>query len=309
MQLNRYKTKFKESLQETYPVTEIDSFFKLLAEAYLNMSRLEVAMNPGKELLVNEENQLDAARSRLLNFEPIQYILGETEFYGLAFSVNKYVLIPRPETEELVEWILQDLATKAENIPSNSQLPTSNSPLIIHHSSLKILDIGTGSGCIPVSLAKNLPQASVYGLDVSVEALKVARVNAELNQVSVELLEKDILKAQSLPEAYDVIVSNPPYVRELEKEAMHQNVLAHEPDLALYVKEADPLIFYRKIADLAHKALTKDGSLYFEINEYLKEDMQALLTETGFKEIEFKKDIFGKYRMCKARLFKKKDGL
>ena len=234
--------------------------------------------------------QFEKALQRLLQQEPIQYVLGDTEFFGYPFQVNQHTLIPRPETEELVAWIIEDMKNKNQ---ANSQ----QKPL---KSTITILDIGTGSGCIPISLAKELPQAKVSSIDVSEEALQVARKNSALNKVAVNFIQQDILKAENLQEKYDVIVSNPPYVRELEKEQMHQNVLDFEPELALFVQNDDPLIFYRKIAQLAKNALIENGKLYFEINEYLPEEMVSLLEEIGYQNIELKKDIFGKFRMCKA---------
>jgi release factor glutamine methyltransferase len=220
--------------------------------------------------------------SKLKKEIPIQYILGETEFFDLKFKVNNKVLIPRPETEELIEWVLK-----------NSKLKTQNSKL-------NILDIGTGSGCIAISLAKNLPNAEVYAIDISSEAIKIAQKNAEINKVSVNFIETDILKIEELQYTFDIIVSNPPYVRELEKEKMHQNVLANEPHLALFVENDNPLLFYDKIADLAKSYLTKNGNLYFEINQYLGKETVDLLKSKGFNTIELKKDLFDVDRMIKA---------
>jgi len=220
---------------------------------------------------------------RLKNFEPIQYIVGETEFYGLPFKVNRHTLIPRPETEELVEWII-----------SGQKLITNNPK------SITILEVGTGSGCIAISLAKNLPNSRIFALDVSVEALKIARENAEINEVEIEFFQTDILTVEDLPKQFDIIVSNPPYVRELEKELMQQNVLRYEPESALYVANEDPLVFYRVISKLAKNHLKPNGTLFFEINEYLATEMIALLKSEGFQNIEINKDIFGKDRMLKC---------
>ena len=290
MKLKTYKTEFYEQLFPLFPEMEVESFFYLLTESYLEKTRIQLALEPDFELNSTQLQQFEKALQRLLQQEPIQYILGDTEFFGYPFQVNQHTLIPRPETEELVAWIIEDVKNKNQE---NSQ----HKPL---NSNITILDIGTGSGCIPISLAKELPQAKVSSIDVSEEALQVARKNSTLNEIVVNFIQQDILKAECLPEKYDVVVSNPPYVRKLEKEQMHQNVLDFEPELALFVENDDPLIFYRKIAQLAKNALTENGKLYFEINEYLPEEMVSLLEEIGYQDIELKKDIFGKFRMCKA---------
>tara|TARA_B100000678_G_scaffold115582_1_gene96731 strand:- start:20617 stop:21498 length:882 start_codon:yes stop_codon:yes gene_type:complete len=292
LKLKEFKAEFFRKLLPLFPETEVESFFYLLTEAYLEKKRIQLALEP--ELEINEEQleQFQKALGRLLQQEPIQYILGNTEFFGYPFQVNQHTLIPRPETEELVAWIIEDVKNK-------NQENSHHKPL---NSKITILDIGTGSGCIPISLAKELPYAKISSIDVSKEALQMAQRNAELNEVEVNFIQQDILTTESLPEKYDVIVSNPPYVRILEKEMMHQNVLDFEPDLALFVENENPLIFYRKIAQLAKEALTENGTLYFEINEYLPEEMKSLLKGFGYKEIELKKDIFGKNRMCSASL-------
>jgi release factor glutamine methyltransferase len=210
---------------------------------------------------------------------PIQYLLGKTEFYGLTFCVSPDVLIPRPETEELVQWILSE----AE-----------------HFENLTILDIGTGSGCIPVTLAKHLPQAQISAIDVSEAALQMAQKNAQMNQVSVALIQQDILQTEKLNDTYNIIVSNPPYVRELEKAEIRPNVLEHEPHLALFVPDDDALKFYRKIAELAMVHLSPNGLLFFEINQYLGTQTVELLHEIGFESVELRKDLYGNDRMIRA---------
>ena len=284
MKLARFKEKFTKSLKEEYPLQEVNSFFNLLTEAFLGMTRLQVALDPEKEVSAMEQQNLEDALHRLKQHEPIQYILGETEFFGLTFKVDENVLIPRPETEELVEWILAD----AKNL---------------EQSEIQILDIGTGSGCIAISLAKHLPNAKVAAIDISEGALETAKKNAEINKVNVEFLQQDILVAETLPAKYDIIVSNPPYVRELEKKEMQANVLDNEPAGALYVKDEDPLVFYRKITALAKENLKKGGTLYFEINQYLGEETKALLTNNYFTA-SLKKDIFGNDRMLKGKFQK-----
>ena len=281
MTVRTLKNQFAETLSELYPSEEIQSFFSILSEKHLGMSRLELTLN--SEMILSEavsEKYIEALK-RLQTHEPIQYIIGDTEFYGLQFKVNKHTLIPRPETEELVDWICTESKTK-NSAPTN------------------ILDIGTGSGCIAISLSKNILVSSVSAIDFSEEALDVAKHNALLNSVDIDFIKMDILNALELPAQYDVIVSNPPYVRNLEKEMMQSNVLHFEPDSALFVSDDDPLIFYKKIACLARKHLTENGSLYFEINEYFSKDMVNMLIEFDFKDIKVKNDFFGKERMIKC---------
>lgn len=289
MTVKAFREYFSSELKPEYPATEIQTFFQRLAEAYLGMTRIEVTLNPDKKLTKSEENRLQMALKRLLQHEPLQYILGETEFYGLPFLVNSDVLIPRPETEELVDWVLSDFQKKA--ISAESDINTERP---------KILDIGTGSGCIAISIAKKLDKAQVFGLDFSEKALQTAKKNALLNDVAVAFLQQDILKCESLPQQYDVIISNPPYVRALEKVELQPNVLNHEPASALFVADDDALVFYRKIAALGMQNLVKGGCLYFEINEYLEAETRDLVAGFGYKEIILRNDIFGKARMLKA---------
>lgn len=279
MDIKSVKTLFHETLKPYYPEQEINSFFHLLTEYYLNKSRLELALEP--ELNLNHKESdlfLDALRGLEKEY-PIQYIIGHTEFMGMRFKVNKNVLIPRPETEELIHWVFES-ASKLTN-PS-------------------ILDIGTGSGCIPVSLSKKLPDAKIDALDISEEALQIARENAAKNKAGIHFIHSDVLNLKNLSQSYDIIVSNPPYVRKSEKTEMKKNVLKYEPDLALFVEDEDPLIFYRKIGELALSSLNKSGYLFFEINQYLAQELIKLLEDMGYKSIELKKDIFGSDRMIKA---------
>ena len=276
---------FHKELDTIYGNNEVDSFFNILIDYYLNLKRITLVMQPEYTISKEEEQPLFEALSRLKLEEPIQYILGETEFFGLVFKVNQNTLIPRPETEELVQWIIEDYKDNLEQI--------------------KILDIGTGTGCIPISLAKNLPKAKVKALDISTKALKVAKQNAELNAVEVDFIEQNILdtyhtELDSASQKFDVIVSNPPYVRELEKAEMKGNVLKHEPELALFVDNTNPLIFYKAITEFATHSLKAGGTLYFEINQYLGAEMIQLLEDFNFKDIELKKDMFGNNRMIKG---------
>ncbi|WP_438989698.1 peptide chain release factor N(5)-glutamine methyltransferase [Polaribacter sp.] len=300
MTLKKFKLYFSDKLSEIYPQTEIDSFFFILIEELLGLQRIDTVLKP--DFIVENEilNNLKNIISRLKKEEPIQYILGKTAFYGLPFLVDKNTLIPRPETEELVEWILKEIQELRIKIQKES---------------LSILDIGTGTGCIPISLAKNLKNITISAIDVSSNALKIAKQNASLNNVTIDFFELDILQAENLNKLsvsaqskthsnnkYDIIVSNPPYVRELEKVEIKNNVLNNEPHLALFVDNENPLIFYKKIADLAKSHLTKNGLLFFEINQYLSNETVTMLKEKEFTNIELKKDLFGNDRMIQARL-------
>lgn len=279
MQISQLKTQFHEALKDEFPPTEIESFFFILAAHYLELKRIDIALNPDIEISEEQHYKFEKALLRLKDHEPIQHITGLSEFYGLTFLVNRNVLIPRPETEELVEWIISDFKDSEKD--------------------LEILDVGTGSGCIPISLARNLKTSGVASFDISPAALELARKNAENNKVEISFKEIDILNHSRLDKKYDIIVSNPPYVRELEKQQMHRNVLDFEPEKALYVKDDDPLVFYRKITELAIEGLKDSGALYFEINQYLGEETKKMLEEFGF-EAELKKDIFGNHRLLKA---------
>ena len=283
MTLKELKTHYLNSLSKLYPKTEINTFFFYLIEEYLDLQRIDFSLQPNKIIENTDFLKFEKALNRLKKEEPIQYILGKTEFYGYPFLVTKDTLIPRPETEELVEWILQELEFQKKKKTS-------------------ILDIGTGSGCIAISLAKKNKNLSVSAIDISREALEIAKQNATLNKVNINLIEKDILLTKELDTAFDVIVSNPPYVRELEKVEIKNNVLQNEPHSALFVSDSNPLIFYSKIADLAKNHLTKNGLLFFEINQYLGQETKVMLSKKGFKNIELRKDFFGNDRMIKANL-------
>lgn len=285
MTLKNYRTYFRDKLSSLYPITEIDSFFYLLIEEYLGLQRIDLIMNADHIVEVAKLNVLNDALTRLKQHEPIQYIIGSTEFFGLPFLVNRNTLIPRPETEELVEWVLNEI----DNLGFTDK-------------KLSILDIGTGSGCIPISLKKKLPKIQVSAIDISKKALDIASQNALLNQVEIEWIQQDILTSNALTNSFNIIISNPPYVRELEKNRMQKNVLDFEPSSALYVDDSDPLIFYQKIAELAKTHLFSEGLLFFEINEYLGEETMRIIKNKGFSSVEIKNDIFGKQRMICARL-------
>jgi len=300
MILKNFRTYFTDTLKEIYPKTEIDTFFFLLIEEKLNLQRVDTVMQP--DFLIADANlsELKIILKRLQKEEPIQYILGNTEFYGLPFKVNKNTLIPRPETEELVEWVIKEVTELQSN--KVAELDTDVISTKNDEITMSILDIGTGTGCIPISLAKNLNDVKISAIDVSSEALIVAQQNATLNNVDISFLEMDILETKELPQQYNLIVSNPPYVRELEKVEISNNVLKSEPHLALFVEDDNPLIFYSKIADLAKNHLKEDGLLFFEINQYLGKETVAMLKQKGFNTIKLKKDLFGNDRMIKAIL-------
>jgi release factor glutamine methyltransferase len=283
MKIKEYRTQFIQTLGSLYGEDEAESFFYLILEEKQQFKRVDLALQPDLEFSDDAILVWNAILEQLKLEIPIQYLLGKTSFYGLNFEVNSNVLIPRPETEELVDWIVQNSKLKAEN------------------SKLKILDIGTGSGCIAISLAKNIPNVQVFALDVSEKALATAKKNALLNEVNITFIHKSILETEDLEQDFDIIVSNPPYVRNLEKEEIKKNVLEYEPHLALFVEDNDALIFYRKIAELAQKNLSYSGQLYFEINQYLGKEMVLLLEEMKFKDIELRKDIYGNDRMIVSR--------
>ncbi|MCG8411505.1 MAG: peptide chain release factor N(5)-glutamine methyltransferase [Bacteroidales bacterium] len=270
----------KAELKNDYPTYEIDGFIRIIFDFYLNYSLILLHLNMNKEISRELFLEIENVVKQLKQKTPIQYILGQTEFYGLKFKLSSNVLIPRVETEELVDWIVSE-ETKG----------------------VDILDIGSGSGCIAITLAKNIDDAKVTAIDISSEALSVVKENAELNKVKLNRWECDILKmSNGFYHKYDVVVSNPPYVTNAEKSEMKKNVLDYEPHLALFVSDDDPLIFYRNIILFAQKNLNKGGRLYFEINENFGEEMIDLFLEYGFVNIELRKDINGKDRMIRGIL-------
>ncbi|WP_428331215.1 peptide chain release factor N(5)-glutamine methyltransferase [Mucilaginibacter sp.] len=274
---------FKQGLNEVYDTNETEALTLLVISEISELSKAIIKAFPEKELPIEQIENLVSILSQLKTGKPIQYILGKTEFYGLTFNVNQSVLIPRPETEELVEWVLSAV--------NNNKLIGGN-----------IIDIGTGSGCIAISLKNNLPAFTVAAIDISAEALQIARSNAELNNAEVKFIEGDILNVTPEIERLkaDIIVSNPPYVTLHDKTQMHSNVTDFEPHTALFVPENDPLLFYREIAVFASAHLSQNGLLFFEINESFGNETVELLTANGFINTELRKDMSGRDRMIKA---------
>jgi len=290
MNIKKFRDYFNITLKKLYPTSEIDTFLFLLLEEYLNFKRIDIVLKSNFEISSEDLIRLKSSTKLLEQEIPIQYILGKTEFYGFPFILNKHVLIPRPETEELVNTVLNKVSKLEPLHPIEKE------------KKLKILDIGTGSGCIPISLKKSLPFAEITAIDVSNEALTIAKKNAVLNKVDINLTQQDILNTTSLNQLNDVIVSNPPYVRESEKKEIKNNVLNNEPHMALFVEDNNPLVFYNKIAELAKNHLTKNGTLFFEINQYLGKETVELIKLKGFNKIQLKKDIFGRDRIIIASL-------
>ena len=259
----------RRKLQGRYDPREAGNLSRIICCEILGQQTVDYYLGKDIILSVKEEQELESILARLHNFEPIQYILGEARFLGRTFRVTPGVLIPRPETEELVEMMLKELS------------PVS-----------RVLDVGTGSGCIAISLAKELPESQVTAWDVSGEALSIAAANSKALQASVRFEQRDVLTYEHcVADWYDVIVSNPPYVTEAEKQEMEHNVLDWEPSLALFVPDTDPLRFYRRIAVLGLEMLTSGGKLYFEINRAFGKDTVAMLCETGYRAVRLQKDI------------------
>jgi release factor glutamine methyltransferase len=274
---------FKEGLNTLYDRQETEALTLLIISEVCHISKASIKAFPEKQ--IEDAEKFTGILQQLQTGKPIQYILGYTDFFGLSFKVNPSVLIPRPETEELVQWCL-------ENIPTSAT-----------EQSAQVLDIGTGSGCIAVSIKKNAPAAVVSAIDISTEALTVAKENAATNHTDINFIQADALNLSTYPalnNPYTLIVSNPPYVTPADKMLMHDNVTEFEPHTALFVPQDDPLLFYREIAQFAKNKLIDKGLLFFEINENYGQETVDLLTTVGFKEIELRKDLSGKYRMIKS---------
>lgn len=283
MTLKEIRSEYHIQLDDIYDFNEVESFFYMLIEQYFQLPKYSIALEPDKVISGPDQTIMLEALEELKSQKPIQYILGNTEFFGLHFKLNKDVLIPRPETEELVTWVLEECQGM----------------------NLKILDVGTGSGCIAIVLAKNLPEAQISGLDISRRAIGLATENASINDVGVRFFQTDILLSETLSEEimdkeFDIIVSNPPYVLNSEKKEMRLNVLDNEPHSALFVDDDRALLFYNGIIEFAKKALKVNGSLYFEINEKFGQEICNLLKENKYSDIQLKQDIYGKDRMIRA---------
>jgi len=279
MQLIDLKNKFLVSLNHLYPPREIISLFEQVMEDYFHYDPISVHQNLHKNIDEEDEKKILSFLHRLKNAEPIQYILGYTRFYDNRISVDHRVLIPRQETEYLVDIIVRETQEKK---------------------GLNIIDIGTGSGCIAISLAKHFSGSRVFATDISPDALDLAKANAKMNLVTIEFSLDDILDPKTENPAFDLIVSNPPYVRNLEKQFMHRNILDYEPSRALFVDDDDPLVFFRAIALFADKFLRVNGYLYLEINESLGKDVVQELEKHEFRKLEIRRDLDQKDRFVKA---------
>ncbi|MDQ0639155.1 release factor glutamine methyltransferase [Pedobacter sp. W3I1] len=284
MKIGELAEHYELELEQLYDSNEAKALFSIAAGKVLALSSGKLIIQKDIDISFINMQKLLSILNDLQIGKPIQHILEEAHFYGSVFKVNEHVLIPRPETEELVDWMISDNSSQF-SVNSNHKI--------------SILDIGTGSGCIPITLKKHLPEAEVSALDVSADAIVVAKQNAKQLGVKIKFIEADILSFKT-EEKFDVIVSNPPYIRDLEKADMHNNVLVYEPHLALFVSNENPLIFYKAIADFARTNLKPNGHLYFEINEYLGNETLEMLAAKGFIDIELRQDMQGKDRMVKA---------
>ena len=271
----------KQQLNVTLDNQEVRQTLRVMMKHYFGFSATDLVFKRDYRFTESELVKVIHCVKRLQQHEPLAQILGETEFFGLSFFVNQHTLIPRPETEELVDWLLNDH----------------------QQSNPKVLEIGTGSGCIPIALKIHLTASEITSYDISNEALEVARKNAERNQVHVDFQQVDILSTSLAPnDTWDIIVSNPPYIAQKEFDSMDKNVTDYEPHLALFVSDEDPLIFYRKIGELGLQHLAKDGKIYVEINQYLGEETAALFESLGYQKVSLRKDINGNNRMIRAQI-------
>lgn len=287
---------FRNELTDLYEKEELEAIMAYCFEAFLGLKRSDISFKGNETMSESELLKFNFAVKDLKKYKPVQYISGEADFYKLKFKVNEHVLIPRPETEELVDLIIKDVRSSA-----------------VQNSDLRIIDIGTGSGCIAIVLKKNIPHAKVTAMDISIEALEVAKQNAEKNGVEVSFILDSILNPQvnvTLSEAkeqhptpvFDIIVSNPPYISISEKDTMHENVLNYEPHLALFVNDPDPLLFYRSIAEFALKSLKPAGKIYFEINQAHGLETKYMLENKGFKNVELIRDLSNNYRILRGNI-------
>lgn len=282
MTWNEYYRYYLQKLQSIYSLNEAAAVTGLLFENKTGISRKNIVTNPGKALTGEQIKILDEALAQLLTYKPLQHITGEAWFYNIRFAVNENVLIPRPETEELVKWILDE-----------------------NDGDISLLDIGSGSGCIPVALKKNRGNANITSIDISHEALLTAKQNAVSNEADVLFMQVDLLDRAAWQQLcnYDIIVSNPPYIPMNEKEKMDLNVTGYEPHTALFVPSHSPLLFYEHIAAFAQVHLNKEGKVYVEIHEDLGTETANIFSAV-FNQVEIRKDINGKDRMIKATHFR-----
>lgn len=290
MKLSAIRHQFESSLSCIYQSDEIQAFFFLALAHFLSLSKANFLLNKDMEISEKHSKNFTQLITKLEKGVPIQYLLGEAHFFNLKFLVNPSVLIPRPETEELVFWVLETLVKNKIDLEQKKT------------SQLSVFDIGTGTGCIAISIKKNRPETQVFALDVDLKALETAKKNAQFNEVGVEFYLGDIQTFPNLEKKIHVIVSNPPYILHSERAEMHQNVLENEPHLALFVEQDDPLYFYRIIAYYAINNLVSEGYLFFEINGMFGKEMVEMLESLGFCAIELKKDMQGTDRMIRCQL-------
>ena len=275
---------FWQSLTPLYDAGEAQAIVRTVLDVEYGMTLTDIICGKVNELSSDEERNLEEIIARLQNGEPVQYVLGEADFAGRTFHVEPGVLIPRPETAELCQWIEEEVSSLEAD------------------DTKQILDICTGSGCIAITLGLTIPNSEVTGWDISEDALRIAQGNVEMLKAgNVRIEYQNALMLPKTAETADIIVSNPPYICEKEKADMEKNVLEHEPSIALFVPDEDPLKFYRAIAEYASSALKSEGALYFEINPIYEKETREMLEELGFKDIETKEDAFGKKRMMKAK--------
>ena len=287
--MRTFYNKLNQSLSDLYPKSEIRIFGNLILKKITDLSLARILADKDMVLSPEQSEEADQIIERLTNYEPIHYVLGETEFFNLKFKVNPDVLIPRPETEELVEWVSDDL----KFVESSSDSAEQN---------MKILDIGTGCGCIPVALKKHHPKTQISAMDVSAEALVVAKENGVLNQTDVGFFQDDILNPKVDERKWNIIVSNPPYIPLDEKVDIDKQVKSYEPHVALFSPTEEPLLFYHSIAKYALQHLEPDGKIYLETHKNLSRDVAMLLGEYGFKDVIIRTDMSGNERMVRAVL-------
>ena len=296
MTIDEARKEIIKNIRDIYEQNESNNIAELLIESITKLSRSERIIDGNRILSIAQENLLHSSNFRLQKHEPIQYIINEAWFAGMRFYVDKNVLIPRPETEELVEWVVEEY--RIENTEDRIQ----NAEYRVQNSGFKILDVGTGSGCIAIALKNKLPLSEVWACDISDQALNIARINADALQATIDFVPLNFLdpgQRKQLPNV-DVIVSNPPYVPQNEKTEMKRNVVEYEPSTALFVTDDDPLIFYKAIAEFGREKLNKGGRIYAEIHENLGEPVKGLFLSEGYQTVQLKKDLQEKDRMIKA---------